>query len=86
MMQGGHLPLALAFGAGIDYMVQAFVLQSKLSRCKDRISRKLPDVLDLMVISVEAGLDLDAAIRLVANEVKISSPSWPTSFTSSPWS
>jgi tight adherence protein C len=80
-LQPGHLPLALAFGAGVGYMIPAFVLQSKIGRRRDRISRELPDVLDLMVISVEAGLGLDAAIRRVADEVKISAPILAQEFT-----
>ncbi len=72
--QPERLPLILAFSAGIGYLLPGFILQSKLGRRRDRVLRELPDVLDLLVISVEAGLGLDAAIRRVADEVRISAP------------
>jgi tight adherence protein C len=46
-------------------------------RVKDRqvaVNRALPDVLDLLVTCVEAGLGLDAAIQRVAAEIALSHP------------
>ena len=43
----------------------------KTARRKERIARGLPDVLDLMVVSVEAGMGLDATINRVAQEIRL---------------
>lgn len=46
-------------------------LAIKIARRKDRISKGLPDVLDLLVVCVEAGMGLDSAINRVAQEMKL---------------
>ncbi|MCA1905088.1 MAG: type II secretion system F family protein [Desulfarculus sp.] len=68
------LPLALAGAAVLGYLIPGIVLSYQVRFRRDRIGRELPDVLDLLVISVEAGLGLDAAIKRVAQEVRISAP------------
>lgn len=68
------LPLALAGAAVLGYLIPGIVLSYQGRFRRDRIGRELPDVLDLLVISVEAGLGLDAAIKRVAQEVRISAP------------
>lgn len=40
----------------------SFFIKSKIKARKEAIVRELPDVMDLLVVSVEAGLGLDAAI------------------------
>jgi tight adherence protein C len=66
--------LCLVGGAGAGFMLPSFWLDWVIRGRRNRILRELPDVLDLLVIAVEAGLGLDSAIRRVAREVKISSP------------
>lgn len=68
------LPLVLAGVAVVGYLLPGIVLSHQGSIRRDRIGRELPDVLDLLVISVEAGLGLDAAIKRVAQEVRLSAP------------
>ena len=46
-------------------------LSIKTSRRRERISKGLPDALDLMVVSVEAGMGLDATINRVAQEIRL---------------
>jgi tight adherence protein C len=46
-------------------------LQLKTSRRKDKISRGIPDALDILVVCVEAGMGLDAAMNRVADEIKL---------------
>ena len=41
---------------------------------QERIRRSVPDALDLMVVCVEAGISLDAAILRVAREVRLAHP------------
>jgi len=68
------LPLALAGTAVLGYLIPGIVLSHQGRIRRDRVGRELPDVLDLLVISVEAGLGLDAAIKRVAQEVRLSAP------------
>ena len=49
-------------------------LWSEANKRKLEITHALPDALDLMVVCVEAGLALDAAMVKVAEEIKLSSP------------
>ncbi len=46
-------------------------LQRSIARRKERIQQGLPDALDLMVVCIEAGLGLDAAINRVGEEIRI---------------
>ena len=58
---GGVLLLALGC-AGLGFMAPDFVVASKARSRKDRIRAELPDALDLMAVSVEAGMGFDGAI------------------------
>lgn len=73
-LKGSILPLAFTGSAALGYVLPGIVLDHLGRARRDRIGRELPDILDLMVISVEAGLGLDAAIRRVADEVRVSAP------------
>jgi tight adherence protein C len=46
-------------------------LQRAIAKRKERIQQGLPDALDLMVVCIEAGLGLDAAISRVGEEIRI---------------
>lgn len=56
--------------AAIGFYVPRFVLKSMITRRKQRIIWGLADALDLMVIAVEAGLGLNAALNRVGEELK----------------
>jgi tight adherence protein C len=58
---GGVLFLAVAL-AGIGFIAPDFVVSGKARSRKDRIRAELPDALDLMAVSVEAGMGFDGAI------------------------
>jgi tight adherence protein C len=47
-------------------------LKLKIASRKEKIQQGLPDALDLMVVCVEAGTGLDAAINRVGEEMKLS--------------
>jgi tight adherence protein C len=55
---------------GIGFYVPRLVLRSKITRRQQRITWGLADALDLMVIAVEAGLGLNAALNRVGEELK----------------
>jgi tight adherence protein C len=58
----------MAAAAGF-YMVP-YALRFMASRRQDRIDKALPDVLDLLIVCMEAGLSLQATINRVSDEVK----------------
>ncbi len=57
------------FLGGLGFMLPNLWLCLGISQRGQKIREGLPDSLDLMVISVEAGLGLDAAIQRVAREL-----------------
>lgn len=59
-----------AISAGVGFYLPDIVLASLRKRRKDAIFYTLPDALDLMVVCVEAGLGLDAAMRRVSQEMR----------------
>jgi tight adherence protein C len=66
MSIGGHAGYAIPFGAvgaGFGWFGPDLLLRSKIRERRKQIQRALPDALDLLVISVEAGLGFDAAIQ-----------------------
>jgi tight adherence protein C len=58
---GGVLLFAVALG-GIGFLAPDFVVSAKGRSRKDKIRAELPDALDLMAVSVEAGMGFDGAI------------------------
>jgi tight adherence protein C len=70
---GQKLALGLALGV-LGFYLPTLWLWDKSNKRKLEIQHTLPDALDLMVVCVEAGLGLDAAMVKVAQEVNLSSP------------
>jgi tight adherence protein C len=67
--------LALALGASaVAYLLAGMTLGRLAKRRQKRIRLGLPDALDLLVVSVEAGLGLDQAIQRVAEELWFAHP------------
>jgi tight adherence protein C len=67
--------IALAFGgAGLGYILPNIVLARLEKRRQHKIRLSLPDALDLLVVSVEAGLGLDQAIQRVGEELTFAHP------------
>jgi len=60
--------------AAIGYLLPSMVLGRLAKRRQHRLRLSLPDALDLMVVSVEAGLGLDQAILRVAEELMMVHP------------
>ncbi len=61
----GLVLFALAFGTAAFFVPDLLVYNSGVKR-QDEIRRTLPDALDMLTISVEAGLGFDAALSQVA--------------------
>jgi tight adherence protein C len=70
-----HVNVIVALGAaGIGYMLPTMVLGRLAKRRQHRIRLALPDALDLLVVSVEAGLGLDQALQRVGQELAFAHP------------
>lgn len=65
---------AAIFAAGVGFMLPNFWLSMALGARQEKIRHGLADTLDLMVVSVESGLALDAAIKRVGDEMAIVHP------------
>jgi tight adherence protein C len=68
-----NLPLALG-GLGVGYVLPGMVLARLAKRRAHRIRLSLADMLDLLVVSVEAGLGLDQALTRVGTELAFAYP------------
>ena len=68
-----NLPLAF-LAAVLAYVVPAMLLARLAKRRQHRIRLSLPDALDLLVVSVEAGLGLDQAMLRVGEELSLAHP------------
>jgi len=53
------------------YIIPAGFLDRMVRMRQERIRRSVPDALDLLVVCVEAGISLDAAILRVAREIRL---------------
>jgi tight adherence protein C len=64
----------LASGVGAGWILPRFFLEKKVARRQETLRLSLPDALDLLVVSIEAGLGLDQAIQHVGRELQASHP------------
>ena len=60
---------AYAVAAGLGFLVPDFWLGNRISARQRKVRRGLPDVLDLMVICIEAGLSIDQAVNRAVDEL-----------------
>jgi tight adherence protein C len=68
-----YLVLSL-LAAALGFYVPRMVLSSKITSRQLRVTWGLADALDLMVVAVEAGLGLNAALNRVGEELKHTHP------------
>lgn len=61
-------------GVAAGWILPRFVLEKKVAKRQNVLRLSMPDMLDLLVVSVEAGLGLDQAIQHVARELQLSHP------------
>src|SRR5688572_23300366 len=70
----GQITFFLLLAAGIGVFLPNFVLDHLVTRRQRDLRNAFPDALDLLVVCVEAGLGLTAAIQRVADELRFSHP------------
>lgn len=71
--KGASIPNAIGIvtsAIGLGFLAPNFWLSSAISKRKGIVKNGLPDTLDMLVISVESGLGLDAAFQRVGDEMK----------------
>ena len=61
-------------GAIFGLFVPSFTLSRMITKQQQKIARALPDAIDLMVVCVEAGLGLNAALQRVGRELELVEP------------
>lgn len=64
----------LLFGTAVGWILPRFVVEKKIAKRHEILRLSLPDMLDLLVVSVEAGLGLDQAMQHVGKELALSHP------------
>jgi tight adherence protein C len=64
----------IVFGCAAGWVFPRMFLEKKVKKRQLILRLSLPDALDLLVVSVEAGLGLDQAIQHVARELQVSHP------------
>jgi tight adherence protein C len=66
--------LVAVLAGGFGWLAPSFYLDSRIGRRQRELRRALPDALDLLVTTVEAGLGLNQAMVRVAQEARHISP------------
>jgi tight adherence protein C len=62
------------FAGGGGFILPGMWLGAMVKSRQDKVRRGLPDVLDLLVVSVESGLALDSALKRVGEEMALVHP------------
>jgi len=67
------LIMTIYFGA-MGYVLPSMIVKQKIKRRQKEMQKALPDALDMLVVSVEAGLGLNQALVRVSEEIDRLSP------------
>jgi tight adherence protein C len=70
---GASAPLLLLGTIGavlLGWVVPAFVVDSRAKKRRQQVERGLPDLIDLLVVTLEAGLSFPQSLRLAATKIK----------------
>jgi tight adherence protein C len=66
--------MLVASGAMCGWILPRFFLEKKVKKRREIVRLSLPDALDMIIVSVEAGLGLDQSLQYVGRELAISHP------------
>jgi len=73
LLPSSQKPLVVAFGFVIGFYGPNIYLSNKTTKRQVNIKKAWPDALDLMLICVESGMTVEAAIKRVSEEIGIQS-------------
>ena len=73
-MMSGSMLLGLSLGGLFGYLAPNIWIKTQVKKQQRSLEYGLPDALDLMVVCVEAGLAVDAAMERVGEELSIAHP------------
>jgi tight adherence protein C len=73
-LTGFQVLLYMGIGAGIGLIGPSYVLEKLMDSRIRKLRVGFPDALDLLVVCVESGLGLSAALQRVADEIGVSHP------------
>ena len=73
-LSGRNILGLTVFAGALGLMLPNLWLALAIKSRKEKIRHGMPDSLDLMVVTIEAGLGLDAALRRVSEEIKTVHP------------
>jgi tight adherence protein C len=68
------LGLLMLLGAGVGYFSPLWFARSRQSERQVQLSRAVPNIMDMLVSCLEAGLGIDAALQYAAREIRVASP------------
>ena len=68
-LPGNSIAIAVALAALLGWQAPLLYLRNRLDKRKIEIRRNWPTALDLMLICVESGMSIEAALRKVAEEI-----------------
>ncbi len=72
--RGPQFLALIMLGAIFGLFIPSFMLSRWIAKRQQKISRALPDAIDLLVVCVEAGLGLNAALQRVGRELELVEP------------
>jgi tight adherence protein C len=73
-IQFGQMIWVLAFAMAVSYLLPSIYISRRIQDRQSQARNSLPDSLDLLLVCIEAGLGLDAAIARVAEEMRRAHP------------
>jgi len=65
---------SILLGGGLGYLAPDMWLRAKIKRRRERLRKGVPDMVDLLVICMDAGLGLDQALLRVGQELGFTHP------------
>jgi len=57
-------------GAVLGWVLPTYIVDSRARKRRDQVERALPDLIDLLVVTLEAGLSFPQSLRLAATKIK----------------
>jgi tight adherence protein C len=70
----------MAIGAFVGYMLPGFILDRMIAKRQKQIQNGLPDLLDLLIVCLEAGSSLDQGIVKATDELELAYPALAEEF------